>query len=360
MEKRYQVFVSSTYDDLRLERAEVMQALLELDCLPAGMELFPAASDDQWNWITRVIEESDYYLVIVGGRYGTTHPTRHLSYTELEYRHAVTVGKPVIAFLHAQPGEIATSKSEKSVESQRKLISFRKFCEERLCKYWTSPSDLGGKVSRSVAHLIKRVPAIGWVRGDSVDANFRLALLEAREELNNLRGRAHASSEGHPNIEFAGGDDPIVVSYYCDTQDSKLNKAGRRYWVAAEGIWGEATTTWNKIIKSIASALLSGETQNEIADRLNGACRQVALRDLTLPKGRDISQVRISSESLTAIKTQLIALGFIELERDSFQTIWRLTPAGRLAVLDLIAVKKRPKRASKVNKNRSSRRRPPS
>jgi len=43
MEKRYQIFVSSTYEDLRDERREVIQTLLELDCIPSGMELFPAA-----------------------------------------------------------------------------------------------------------------------------------------------------------------------------------------------------------------------------------------------------------------------------------------------------------------------------
>lgn len=43
MNKKYQVFVSSTYEDLRIERQEVMHALLELDCIPSGMELFPAA-----------------------------------------------------------------------------------------------------------------------------------------------------------------------------------------------------------------------------------------------------------------------------------------------------------------------------
>jgi hypothetical protein len=47
MEKKYQVFVSSTYRDLSEERQEVMQALLELDCIPVGMELFPATDDDQ-------------------------------------------------------------------------------------------------------------------------------------------------------------------------------------------------------------------------------------------------------------------------------------------------------------------------
>jgi hypothetical protein len=60
MDKRYQVFVSSTYVDLIPERNEVMQALLELKCMPAGMELFPAANETQWNWIKKVIDESDY------------------------------------------------------------------------------------------------------------------------------------------------------------------------------------------------------------------------------------------------------------------------------------------------------------
>ena len=68
-DKRYQVFVSSTYDDLQDERKEVMQALLELDCIPAGMELFPASSEDQWSLIKRVIDDCDYYILIIGGRY---------------------------------------------------------------------------------------------------------------------------------------------------------------------------------------------------------------------------------------------------------------------------------------------------
>jgi hypothetical protein len=41
MDKRYQVFVSSTYEGLHEERREVMQSLLALDCIPTGMELFP-------------------------------------------------------------------------------------------------------------------------------------------------------------------------------------------------------------------------------------------------------------------------------------------------------------------------------
>lgn len=44
--RKYQVFVSSTYEDLQEHRRHVMQALLELDCFPAGMELFPSSDQE--------------------------------------------------------------------------------------------------------------------------------------------------------------------------------------------------------------------------------------------------------------------------------------------------------------------------
>jgi hypothetical protein len=125
-DKRYQVFVSSTYVDLLEERAEVMQALLELDCMPAGMELFPAASEEQWNWIKKVIDESDYYMVIIGGRYGTVSDVTGMSYTEMEYRYALETGKPVIAFLHEDPLKIQSGKSETSAQAKKKIRTIPK------------------------------------------------------------------------------------------------------------------------------------------------------------------------------------------------------------------------------------------
>ena len=67
MAKKFQVFVSSTFRDLVEERREIIQAILELDCIPAGMELFPATNNTAIELIKSVIEQSDYYVVIVGG-----------------------------------------------------------------------------------------------------------------------------------------------------------------------------------------------------------------------------------------------------------------------------------------------------
>jgi hypothetical protein len=105
MDKRYQVFISSTYADLKEERRAVIQAVIEMDCLPAGMELFPAADEEQFEFIKRVIDDCDYYLLIVGGRYGSTTPDG-IIYTEKEYDYAVHRGLKVIALIHENPDEI--------------------------------------------------------------------------------------------------------------------------------------------------------------------------------------------------------------------------------------------------------------
>ena len=61
VKKLYQVFVSSTFDDLKDERREVLQTVIGLDCVPAGMELFAAADEEQFSYIKRVIDICDYY-----------------------------------------------------------------------------------------------------------------------------------------------------------------------------------------------------------------------------------------------------------------------------------------------------------
>src|SRR5208283_4475000 len=147
MDKRYQVFVSSTYEDLREEQREVMQALLALDCIPTGMELFPAADDDSWTHIRRFIAGCDYYVVIVGGRYGSKAPTGK-SYTEMEYDHALEAGLPASAFLHKDPGAIPASKTEPTDEGKAALREFRRKIESaRHAKYWSSSGELAGTVT---------------------------------------------------------------------------------------------------------------------------------------------------------------------------------------------------------------------
>lgn len=160
-QKKYQIFVSSTYEDLKAERQEIMHALLELDCIPSGMELFPAADEDQWSLIKGVIDDCDYYVVVIGGRYGSLGPDG-ISYTEMEYRHAISTEKPVIAFLHKDPTSLPAKHTEQTEEGRKRLEDFRKLAQQKMCKYWSTAQDLGSVVSRSLIMLQKKHPGVGW------------------------------------------------------------------------------------------------------------------------------------------------------------------------------------------------------
>lgn len=164
MEIKHQVFVSSTYRDLVEERKAVIHALLELDCIPSGMELFPAADEDAWTLIKEVIDGCDYYVLILAGKYGSTSPDG-VGYTEMEFDYAASISKPIIAFLHENLESLPAANTEKSEAMQIKLGAFREKAKSEHCKFWNTPDDLGGKVSRSLIQLRKRHPSPGWVQG---------------------------------------------------------------------------------------------------------------------------------------------------------------------------------------------------
>ena len=160
MERKYQIFISSTFEDLKEERKEVTQALLEMDCIPTGMEMFQASDDNQWELIKSVISSCDYYIVIIAGRYGSVHPITKKSYTQMEYEYAAEIGLPIIAFLFDNIDNLPSNKVDKN---KKNLLQFRKLAQNRMVKFWSNKSELASVVSRSVYKIIKTHPQSGWI-----------------------------------------------------------------------------------------------------------------------------------------------------------------------------------------------------
>lgn len=63
MDKKYQVFISSTYKDLMEGRAKVRDAILSMYHFPVGMELFGAANEEQWQIISETIDSSEVSIL---------------------------------------------------------------------------------------------------------------------------------------------------------------------------------------------------------------------------------------------------------------------------------------------------------
>lgn len=196
-EKRYQVFVSSTYTDLIEERKEATQAILKCNCFPSGMELFPASNNKQWNVIKQVIDDSDFYLLILAGRYGSIgidDSGNKLGYTEMEFNYAISKGKPIIAMIYRHPENLLAKYTEKTERSIRRLNKFReKAMKGRMVAFWENKDQLGGEIFRSLNEMKSTTPeAIGWIRADVVS------------QLNNTCLKPSSIIEG-----FKKFDDPI-------------------------------------------------------------------------------------------------------------------------------------------------------
>ena len=341
MDKKYQIFVSSTYEDLKVERQEVIHALLELDCIPSGMELFPAADEDQWSLITGVIDECDYYVLILGGRYGSTS-NDGIGYTEMEYRYALQTGKPIIAFLHKDPDSLAKKNTEQTEEGQKKFKKFRELAQEKMCKYWDTPSELGSVVSRSLIMLQKKHPGIGWVRGDLVPKQeASLEILELRKQIEKLEAKLEeARTQAPPGTEkLAQGDETFDIKYTCSSTDPNYTTYT---WEPSVEV------AWDIIFYHVSPLMIHEATDFQLRTALNSMVENIAYPVLIKSKnGKDhtFRNFKVIEEDFQTIKVQLRALGLMNKSEKNRSvkdtgTYWTLTPYGDSVMNRLRAIEK--------------------
>ena len=326
MDKRYQVFVSSTYADLKEERQKVIQALMELDCIPAGMELFPAADEEQFDFIKRVIDDCDYYLLIIGGRYGSL-TAQGISYTEQEYDYAMNKGLRVIALIHEKPDEIPFGKSEQDPELRSLLQKFRdRVATDRLVRFWNSADQLPGIVALSLSKTIKMFPAVGWVRADKASSE------ELLSEINDLRKQnsqlqntlANLPKSGPAPIQNLAGLDE-TIELHGDYLNSESRK---RTW--------KANASWGELFGYIAPYLIKHPNESYVKSILTGA-----LFEKCGSYGRSAS---LDDQDFQTIAVQLKALGLVTLSysktvQGGMGLFWSATPEGDKLTFELRAVR---------------------
>lgn len=341
MEKRFQVFVSSTFKDLEAERQEVMHALLELDCMPAGMELFPAANDTQWNLIKKVIDDCDYYILILAGRYGSINH-EGFSYTEMEYRYALSINKPTVAFIHRDPGKIIADKTETTEEGKGKLAEFRTLVEKKLCKHWDTPQELGSVVSRSLIQLIKSNPAVGWVQANELaDRDATMELLQLRRRVEELQSElAKARTSAPKGAEgLAQGDESQSLRF------SFRAKGPDEYSYAT---WSSSfSPTWDKLFSVAAPLMINEAHEDAIKSALDALVEEDNVQRLRENKKlarHTFAGFSLHQEDFQTVKVQLRALGLIAKSEKARSvkdsgSYWTLTPYGDEVMTRLRAIR---------------------
>lgn len=171
--KIFQVFVSSTYEDLKEERKKVQETLINNNCLPRGMELFNASDKSQWKVIADVINDCDYFVLIVGGKYGTIDEAINKSYTQKEFEYARKKKIQIIAFIRENIDHLPAIKVERDRE---RIEMLKKFTDEvkknRMVLFWENESELALKLYNSIEEAKIKLPRTGFVRSNEIPAKF--------------------------------------------------------------------------------------------------------------------------------------------------------------------------------------------
>jgi hypothetical protein len=191
IQKKMQVFVSSTYEDMKNERQAAVMAILDAGHIPAGMELFAANNKTQWKTIEKWIEESDVFLLILGRRYGTIEETTGMSYIELEFDHAVKIEKPFFSVVISDKARDDKARNDglKVVEQDNteKMKKFRKKVCGKMVNFYTDEKDIALAIHKSLSNYANDNKIGGWIRNSDINntdntANQQLDTLEQFDE----------------------------------------------------------------------------------------------------------------------------------------------------------------------------------
>ncbi|MBY0312911.1 MAG: DUF4062 domain-containing protein [Phycisphaerales bacterium] len=332
---------------MRDERNRILQALLDSEHIPTGMELWPAADSSAWNIIDSYLTQCDYYVLIIGGRYGSISNETGKSFTEIEYDRAVDLGVPVLAFPHGQPGKIPVEKTDSTPEAKEKLKAFiQRVTQCHYFKEWENADQLQYLVSNALQHAVKRHPRKGWVRADhAVDPGIYKDLEEARREVTRLTAELRliaatapesatslAGLDAHRSIQYTGHFEQRVyqstssyASYDHKRVDLKLHK------------------TYGGLFCRLGFCAWSGATTDQIEYALAQMCVDDA-KPAALANGDDwhVASASVHKSDCHQVILHFLGLGLFQAAGDLPSTpLWVLTPYGRSRLVELMGDKRR-------------------
>ena len=314
---KYQVFISSTYEDLIPEREQVIKAVLEMGHIPVGMEMFSAADEQQWELIKRQIDQSDYYVVLVAHRYGSMDG--EISYTEKEYDYAVSQKLPILGFVLDSDVEWPDKWIENNKDIKARLDAFRAKVSSRMTSSWRSAEDLYGKCGIALMKAFSAYPREGWVPASEADtSNMTAEITRLSKENGDLRAQLKAASEraveGHENevnktIDALRANARIINVWRHDAPD-----------------WGEPIRTHLlDILEAVAPDLLDEASYRTLANSL--ALHYVGTE--YRPRGWPVPINFVKAYIADLISLDLVTNSAKRHSVQDTQSYWMLTEFGR-------------------------------
>jgi len=292
-DKKYQIFVSSTYKDLKNERKSVIEQILNTGHLPVGMELFVASDDEQFEYIKRIINNCDYYVLILGGCYGSVSKNTGISYTEMEYNYALEKNIPILIFPYENIKKLPKSKRDEDLTNIQNFIN--KVSENRLHKTWKNKDDLSLKVINSLHNAFDEKPQRGWIRPDEYD-NSKLL-----NEINDLR--KHNLELENQILEYKKQLAPKVANI---ADMDEMFEFHYKYSTKNTTGYSSIKVTWNDIFSYVAPNLISPLFADFFKNEFD-------LNFIKKHSSYNYINIYINEDDVNTVKIQLYSYGLINI-----------------------------------------------
>ncbi|MFM0202203.1 DUF4062 domain-containing protein [Paraburkholderia fungorum] len=321
MDKKYQVFISSTFTDMKAERQAAVEAVLDAGHIPAGMELFAASDKKQMEVIEGWIDESDIFMLVLGGRYGSIEPESDKSYIHLEYEYAVSAGKPLFAlYLTDKAIDDKVRASGRAVFEQgdsKALNNFREMVQSKMCREINDTKDIHIQVPKAIKSLAAANKLEGWMRASNVEslaplmdqlASLRAENARLTEELKKPKAELTILPRLTDEFSEKSLDAEIHLQLKVDIY-SQGTIGARNQWV----------TTYREILTIIGPSLLTQPFEATVH----------AYLDRLIKDRQGYDSVEVLESSFQELKMKLAGFGAVNLTRDDRKIRWTLSENGK-------------------------------
>lgn len=218
MNSTYRFYICSTFLDLKEERKAVMEVISSLNQIPVAYEFFPASNESPFNNAKKIIDSSDYIIMIIGSKYGTSD-TEGVSYVEAEYNYAISNNKPVLPFIYYVEGAVPVQKKMRDFQERIK--------SKQLVSFWTSIDQLKMQVLYALVNLLqkeehKQKEDHNTNSKRNSGANYQNEDISYKEELKNTLG-IYTSGENSDIIGLMADNLNEIRQFYELTKEQAIN-----------------------------------------------------------------------------------------------------------------------------------------
>ena len=318
LDKRYQVFISTSGAEMQPERIILSQTLVGMGFFSWGLEQRTPLNTA---FARRQIDDCDYVVILLGSQYGE-QSVSGVGYMHLEYIYAVTKQKPIIVFMHEDPASRDPSLHDTKPELQEKFKEFRQLLQQEADQVfcYRTLRDLEMAVRLNMPQMLERYPVSGWVRPQNTQA--------LHDEIDQLKAKV-------AQLERDGGTreiDPFLSLPKVSMHE--VFSFEYRMHAYQDGNFKELKVqkrlTWAQLLAILGSTFINPTPEEFFSKRMNEYLNETGLEDARaeMPRAHAVARAQINIRALHSLKLQMRQNDWIVPSgRDDRQRLlWQITP----------------------------------